>query len=258
MSVKQLMDLSGQVAIVTGGSRGLGLQMAEALGEMGAKLALTARKQDELDAAVKHLAGLGVEAAGWACDVGKPELIPPVVDAILAKYGRIDVLVNNAGATWGAAAEEHPLAAWQKLLNVNMTGAFVMSQEVANKAMIPAKYGRMIITASIAGLIASDTRLASTVAYQASKHGAIGLMRQLASEWGRYGITSNAICPGPFPSKMASGMIDAAGDFILGGTPNRRIGNEEDLKGLTVLLASNAGRHINGQAIAVDGGMSII
>jgi gluconate 5-dehydrogenase len=258
MSVKQLMDLSGQVAVVTGGSRGLGLQMAEALGEMGAKLALTARKQGELDDAVKHLANLGVEAVGWACDVGQPERIPPVVDAIMAQYGRIDVLVNNAGATWGAAAEEHPLAAWQKLLNVNMTGAFVMSQEVANKAMIPAKRGRMIITASVAGLVASDIRLASAVAYQASKHGAIGLMRQLASEWGRYGITSNAICPGPFPSKMANGMIDAAGDFILAGTPNRRIGNEEDLKGLVVLLASDAGRHINGQAIAVDGGMSII
>lgn len=258
MSVKKLMDMSGRVAVITGGSRGLGLQMAEALGEMGAKVAITARKANEIDAAVKHLNGLGIEAAGWPCDIGNAELIPPVVDAILAKFGRIDVLVNNAGATWGAAAEEHPLAAWNKLLNVNMTGAFVMAQEVAKKAMIPAKYGRIIITASIAGLIASDARLAQTVAYQASKHGAIGLMRQLASEWGKYGITSNAICPGPFPSKMASGMIEAAGDFILSGTPNGRVGNEEDLKGLTVLLASDAGSHINGQAIAVDGGMSII
>jgi gluconate 5-dehydrogenase len=258
MSVKQLLDLSGRVAIVTGGSRGLGLQMAEALGEMGAKLALTARKGGELDAAVAHLAELGVEAKGWACDVGQPEQIPGVVDAILAEYGKIDILVNNAGATWGAPAEDHPLAGWNKLLAVNMTGAFVMSQEVAKKAMIPAKYGRIIVTASIAGLFAADARLAQTVAYNASKHGAVGLMKQLASEWGKYGITSNAICPGPFPSKMANGMIEAAGDFILAGTPTGRVGNDEDLKGLTVLLASNASSHINGQAIAVDGGMSVI
>ena len=150
MSVKQLFDLSGQVAIVTGGSRGLGLQMAEALGEMGAKLALTARKKDELDKAVAHLASQGIEASGWACDVAKVEQIPPVVDAILAKYGRIDILVNNAGATWGAPAEDHPLDGWNKLLAVNMTGAFVMSQEVAKKAMIPAKHGRIVVTASIA------------------------------------------------------------------------------------------------------------
>ena len=258
MSVKQLFDLSGQVAIVTGGSRGLGLQMAEALGEMGAKLALTARKKDELDKAVAHLASQGIEASGWACDVAKVEQIPPVVDAILAKYGRIDILVNNAGATWGAPAEDHPLDGWNKLLAVNMTGAFVMSQEVAKKAMIPAKHGRIVVTASIAGLIGSNPHLASTVAYNASKHGVIGMTRQLAAEWGRYGITANAICPGPFPSKMANTMINTSRDFILAGTPNGRIGNDEDLKGLTVLLASNAGRHINGQAIAVDGGMTIV
>lgn len=258
MSVKQLLDLSGRVAVVTGGSRGLGLQMAEALGEMGAKVALTARKAGELDSAVAHLAGQGIDAAGWACDVGKPEQIPDVVDAILARFGKIDVLVNNAGATWGAPAEDHPLEGWTKLLNVNMTGAFVMSQQVAQKAMIPAGYGRIIVTASIAGLIGGDPRLAQTVAYQASKHGVIGMMKQLAAEWGRYGITANAICPGPFPSKMANAMIDASGDFIRAGTPTGRLGDEEDLKGLTVLLASNAARHINGQAIAVDGGMSII
>jgi len=258
MSVKELLDLNGRVAVVTGGSRGLGLQMAEALGEMGAKLALTARKPGELDQAVAHLAGLGVEATAYPCDVGKPELIPDVVDAILAHYGKIDILVNNAGATWGAPAEDHPLEGWNKLLAVNMTGAFVMSQQIARKAMIPAGYGRIIVTASTAGLFAADRRLAQTAAYQASKHGAVGLMKQLASEWGQYGITSNAICPGPFPSKMANGMIDASGDFIRAGTPTGRIGDEEDLKGLVVLLASNASRHITGQAIAVDGGMSAI
>lgn len=258
MSVKQLLDLSGRVAIVTGGSRGLGLQMAEALGEMGAKVALTARKQGELDEAVKHLANLGIEASGWACDIGNPELIPAVVGAIFARYGRIDVLVNNAGASWGAPAEDHPLKGWNKVIDVNMTGAFVMSQEVAKKAMIPAKYGRIIMTASVAGLLGNDSRIFNTVAYNASKHGVVGLMKQLASEWGKYGITSNAICPGVFPSKMADGLIEASGPELIAGTPNGRLGTDEDLKGLAVLLASNAGAHINGQAIAVDGGACII
>src|SRR5438552_4974494 len=153
MSVKQLFDLGGRTALVTGGSRGLGLQMAEALGEMGAKVALTARKKDELDKAVTHLAALGIEATGWPCDLGKPEQIPDVVDAILAHYGKIDILVNNAGASWGAPAEDHPLEGWNKLLAVNMTGVFVISQQVAKKAMIPAKKGRILVTASVAGLL---------------------------------------------------------------------------------------------------------
>ena len=258
MSVRQLLNLSGRVAIVTGGSRGLGLQMAEALGEMGAKVALTARKKDELDTAVAHLAGQGVEAKGWACDVGKPEQIPPVVDAILAEYGKIDILVNNAGASWGAPAEDHPLDGWNKLLAVNMTGAFVMSQQVAKKAMIPARYGRILVTASEAGLQANDPRLMTTVAYNASKHGVVGMMKQMAAEWGVHGITANAICPGVFPSKMANGMIEQVGAFVIEGTPTHRLGGEEDLKGLAVLLASDASRHITGQTIAVDGGHSVI
>ncbi|HEX7884557.1 MAG TPA: SDR family oxidoreductase [Phenylobacterium sp.] len=258
MSVKQLLDLSGRVAIVTGGSRGLGLQMAEALGEMGAKVALTARKKDELDKAVAHLASQGIEATGWACDIGKPDQIPDVVDAILAQYGKIDILVNNAGASWGAPAEDHPLDGWNKLLAVNMTGAFVMSQQVAKKAMIPAKSGRIVMTASVAGLLGNDPRVFNTVAYNASKHGVVGLMKQLAAEWGVHGITVNAICPGVFPSKMAAAMIEQSGAMLIEGTPTRRLGGEDDLKGLAVLLASDASRHITGQAIAIDGGAGMI
>ncbi|HZZ90244.1 MAG TPA: SDR family oxidoreductase [Caulobacteraceae bacterium] len=258
MSVKQLLDLTGRVAVITGGSRGLGLQIAGALGEMGAIVALTARKQDELDKAVAHLSSQNVEASGWACDVGKPEQIPDVVDAIVARYGRIDILVNNAGATWGAPAEDHPLDAWNKLLAINMTGAFVMSQQVARKAMIPAGYGRIIVTASVAGLLGNDARVFNTVAYNASKHGVIGLTRQLAAEWGAHGITANAICPGVFPSKMTTGLIEASGAALIAGTPTGRLGGEDDLKGLAVLLASDASRHITGQAIAVDGGAGMI
>ena len=255
MSVKTLLDLSGRVALVTGGSRGLGLQIAEALGEMGAKLAISARKRDELDQAVSHLGG---NASAFVADFGKRETIAPLADAVLKKFGKVDILVNNAGATWGAPAEQHPLEAWDKLVNVNLSGAFVLTQIVAVKSMIPAKWGRIINVASIAGLMGQDPRFAPTAAYTATKHGLVGLTRQLAAEWGVHGITVNAICPGFFPSKMTKATLDKMSDSILEITPNRRLGNNEDLKGLAVLLASEASRHITGQAIAVDGGATII
>jgi NAD(P)-dependent dehydrogenase (short-subunit alcohol dehydrogenase family) len=258
MSVKKLFDLAGRVAIVTGGSRGLGLQIAEALGEMGAKLALSARKKDELDAAVAHLAKQGIEAMPCVCDLGKREQIAPLVDAVLKKYGKVDILVNNAGATWGAPAEDHPLEAWDKLVNLNLTGTFLMSQQVAKKSMIPAKWGRIVNVASVAGLMASDPRVVRTIAYNATKHGVVGLTRQFAAEWGEHGITVNAICPGFFPSKMTKGTLDAQGEMLIELTPTRRLGGEEDLKGLAVLLASEASRQITGQAIAVDGGALLI
>jgi len=255
MSVKKLLDLEGRVALVTGGSRGLGLQIAEALGEMGAKLAISARKKGELDQAVSHLGG---NASAFVADIGKRETIAPLADAVLKKFGKVDILVNNAGATWGAPAEQHPLEAWDKLVNVNLSGAFVLTQIIAVKSMIPAKWGRIINVASIAGLMGQDPRFAPTAAYTATKHGLVGLTRQLAAEWGVHGITVNAICPGFFPSKMTRATLDTAGALIKEWTPTRRFGGDEDLKGLAVLLASEASRHITGQAIAVDGGSSII
>jgi len=258
MSVKKLFDLSGRVAIVTGGSRGLGLQMAEALGEMGAKVALTARKQDELDGAVALLKKQGIDAAAWACDIGRREAIAPVADAILKKYGKVDILVNNAGATWGANAEDHPLEAWDKLVNVNLSGMFVLTQMIAKRSMIPATYGRIINIASVNGVQANDPRLVRTAAYVATKHGVIGLTRQLAAEWGRHGITVNAICPGFFPSKMTKSTLGKDLQMIVDATPTGRVGNDQDLKGATVLLASDAGAHITGQALVVDGGATII
>ena len=242
MNVKQLFDLNGRVALVTGGSRGLGLQMAEALGEMGARLAITARKKDELDEAVKHLKAQGLDATAWVCDLGKREQIAPVLEQILAKRGRVDILVNNAGATWGAPAEDHPLEAWDKLVNLNLTGTFVLSQLLAKKVMIPGKWGRIINIASVNGIQANDPRLVRTAAYVATKHG----------------ITVNAICPGFFPTKMTKATLGTELQFILDSTPTRRAGNDEDLKGVTALLASEAGRHITGQAIVVDGGATII
>ena len=258
MSVKKLFDLGGRVAVVTGGSRGLGLQMAEALGEMGARIALTARKRDELDGAVAALAKQKIEATAWACDIGRREAIAPVAEAILKKYGKVDILVNNAGATWGSPAEDHPLEAWDKLVNVNLSGMFVLTQLIAKRSMIPAKKGRVINIASVNGVQANDPRLVRTAAYVATKHGVVGLTRQLAAEWGRYGITVNAICPGFFPSKMTKATLGKDLQMIIDATPGGRVGNDEDLKGATVLLASDAGAHITGQALVVDGGATII
>ena len=256
MSVKQLMDISGKVALITGGSRGLGLQMAEALGEMGCKLAITARKQAELDAAAAHLGKMGIEVMTVAGDLSKFDQAPALVDAVLGRYGTVDILVNNAGASWGAPAEDHPLEAWNKLMNLNVTAMFVMSQCVGKKVFIPRKAGKIINIASIAGLSGGTPDMA-TVAYSTSKAAALNFTRALASEWGKYNINVNAICPGFFPSRMSNGLLEVIGDDVIAATPLHRLGGEEDLKGTVVFLAAAASRHITGQYIAVDGGACI-
>jgi gluconate 5-dehydrogenase len=258
VKVGELLDLRGRNALVTGGSRGLGLQMAEALGEMGARLALTARKKDELDEAVSRLKKAGIEAVSYVCDIGRREAIAPVAGQILGDFRKIDILVNNAGATWGAAAEDHPLEAWDKLVSVNLTGAFLLTQIIGKRSMIPARWGRIVNIASIAGLMGQDKRIVRTLAYNTTKGGLVNFTRALAAEWGEHGITVNAICPGFFPSRMTRATLGTSGELIRDWTPTRRLGNDEDLKGLVVLLASEASRHITGQAIAVDGGATVI
>jgi NAD(P)-dependent dehydrogenase (short-subunit alcohol dehydrogenase family) len=257
MSVKKLLDLTGKIALVTGGSRGLGLQIAEALGEMGAKLALTARKQEELEEAREHLARQNVEALALRCDLSQPEAIAPMLSKLLDRYGRVDILVNNAGASWGAPAEDHPLEAWQKLVNLNLTGTFLVTQAVGKRSMIPNRYGKIINVASIAGLRGNPVGMLKTLGYNTTKGGLVNFTRALAAEWGEYGITVNAIAPGFFPSKMSRGALEKIGERIVAGTPLHRLGNEEDLKGVVALLASDASRHITGQIIGVDGGASV-
>jgi gluconate 5-dehydrogenase len=257
MSVKKLFDLTGQVALITGGSRGLGLQMAEALGEMGAKLAITARKTDELAAAKIHLEALGYEVQTLVSDLSKFDQIPTLVDQVLARYKTIDILVNNAGATWGAKAEDYPDAAWHKVMDLNVSAPFFLSREVGKRCMIPNGSGSIIVTASVAGLKGTPPGM-HTIAYNTSKAAAINFARTLASEWGHYGIRVNAICPGFFHSKLASGLIEKLGAELIDRSPLRRIGGDEDLKGAIVFLASDASRHITGQALVVDGGASII
>jgi gluconate 5-dehydrogenase len=257
-TVKQLFDLTGQSALVTGGSRGLGLQMAHALGEAGARVMLSSRKADDLQEAVAELKAAGIEADFIAADCGKEEDIRRLAQETVKKMGRIDILINNAGATWGAAAEVHPVSAWDKVMNLNVRGYFILAQEVANLSMIPNGRGRILNVASIAGLAGNPPEM-QTIAYNTSKGAVVNFTKALAGEWGQHGITVNAICPGFFPSKMTYGLLEKMGaERMASHAPLRRLGDDEDLKGLTLLYASEAGKHITGQWLAVDGGVSAI
>jgi gluconate 5-dehydrogenase len=257
-TVTQLFDLHGKTALVTGGSRGLGLQLAHALGEAGARLMLTSRKQADLDEAVAELKAAGLNATALAADCANESDIHRLGAAALKELGHVDILVNNAGASWGAPAEDHPLEAWDKVMNLNVRGYFILSQEVAKRSMIPRGKGRILNVASIAGLAGNPSEM-KTVAYNTSKGAVINFTRALAGEWGEHGITVNAICPGFFPSKMTYGLLEKLGaDKLAQGAPLRRLGDDEDLKGLALLFASDAGKHITGQWMAVDGGVSAI
>ena len=259
MSVRKLLDLSGKVVIVTGGSRGIGLQMAEGLGEMGARVAVTARKQDELDEARAHLEGLGVECLTVAADLAAAASIPGIVDAVIARWGQIDVLVNNAGCNWAAPAEDYPDDGWRKVMNLNVDAQFYITREVGRRSMIPRRSGKVVNIASIAGLFGNPPKWEMrTMAYNVSKGALVNLTRALAAEWGPYNINVNAICPGFFPSKMTKVTLDRIGRDVMDLTPLGRLGGEEDLKGCVVFLASEASRHVTGQAIAVDGGTTAI
>ena len=254
MALRDLFELGGKVALITGGSRGLGLQIAKGLGEMGAKIAISARKAAELEEAKADLKKQGIDAFTVTNDLSKQEQIPALVDAVVNHYGGINILVNNAGASWGAKAEEHPLEAWTKVMTLNASSVFALSQAVANRCFIPQRSGNIIVIASTAALRAGMQMKA--VAYYSSKAAALHLTRALAGEWGQYNIRVNAICPGFFPSKMASVLLESMKADVIARTPLGRIGGDTDLQGAAVYLASDASRHVTGQYIAVDGGAS--
>jgi NAD(P)-dependent dehydrogenase (short-subunit alcohol dehydrogenase family) len=256
--VQKLFDLSGRTALVTGGSRGLGLQIAEALGEAGAKVLLTSRKAGDLEESAAQLKANGIEALWIAADASRPEEVQRVAADAMARLGKVDILVNNAGATWGAPAEDYPLEAWDKVMNLNIRSIFLMSQAVGKASMIPNGGGRIINIASIAGLSGSGPDI-KFIAYGTSKGAVVNFTRTLAGEWGRYGINVNALAPGFFPSKMTKGVLEMHGaDNLAAHAPLRRLGDDDDLKGAALLFASAAGKHITGQILAVDGGVSAV
>ncbi len=256
--LKTLFDLSGRVALISGGSRGLGLQIAEALGEFGASLVLTARKEEELAAASRHLAGQGIAAMTIAADLAQPEAAGRIVAAVMAAHGRLDILINNAGTAWGAATAEHPLAGWRKVIDLNLTGTFLLTQAAGRAAMLPRRSGRIVNVASIEALQGRPKTMPGALAYATSKGGIVSFTRSLAAEWGPYGITVNAIAPGFFPSKMTSVTLERFASEIVAATPLGKLGGPHDLKGAALLFASDAGGHITGQVLAVDGGATAV
>jgi NAD(P)-dependent dehydrogenase (short-subunit alcohol dehydrogenase family) len=247
------LDLGGRVAIVTGGGRGIGRQMAEGLAEAGADLVICARHLDACEEAAEELRALGVRALGLQADVRNQSEIETVVDRTRRELGRIDVLVNNSGTVWGAWPEDTPLEGWQKVVDVNLTGTFLFSQ-AAGRVMIAAGGGKIVNIASIAGLVGAPPEIMNAIAYNATKGGVIAFTRDLAWKWARHGINVNAIAPGWFPSDMSQQVIDEHGDELLARIPLRRFGGPDDLKGAIVFLASRASEYITGQTLVIDGG----
>jgi NAD(P)-dependent dehydrogenase (short-subunit alcohol dehydrogenase family) len=255
-AVQELFDLSGRAAIVTGGSRGLGREIAEGLAEAGAALMLCARRAEWLTPTLQEMRARGFRVEGLVADVSRPAEVQAVVDGALAAFGKIDILVNNAGVTWGENPEAMPLEKWQKVIDVNLTGAFLFSQS-AGREMLKRRYGRIINVASLAGL-RSSVRGPHYAAYAASKAGLMGLTRELAASWGRQGVRVNAIAPGFFHSRMADPVIQNVEPDIKANSPIPRVGDAGELKGVVVFLAADASNYVTGQVIAVDGGRSIV
>lgn len=254
-TIKELFDLTGRVAIVTGGSRGLGQEIAEGLAEAGARLMLCARRQEWLTPTLAEMRTRGFTVDGIPCDVAKPEQVQAVVDRTIAAYGQLDILVNNAGQTWGEAPEKMPLDKWHQVIETNLTGAFLFAQ-AAGRKMLERRYGRIINIASVAGLH-SSVEGPHFAGYAASKAGLMGLTRELAASWGRQGIRVNAIAPGFFHSRLADPAIAIVEPRIQAGNPIPRVGVPGELKGVAVFLASAASDYITGQVIVVDGGGTI-
>jgi NAD(P)-dependent dehydrogenase (short-subunit alcohol dehydrogenase family) len=255
VSVRELFDLSGKVAIVTGGGSGIGRQMAEGLAEAGADLVLCARKAERCEQAAAEIEQLGVRALGLACDVRDPDQIQAVVGRTVDELGSVDVLVNNAGTVWGATPEDMPLEGWQKVVDVNLTGVFLFAQ-AAGRVMIERGGGAIVNIASVAGMHGAPPEFVNTVVYHASKGGVIAFTRDLAWKWAQHGIRVNAIAPGWFPSDMSTFVLDLQGEELVRRVALRRFGGPEDLKGAVVFLASPASAYVTGHTLVVDGGQS--
>lgn len=252
MNVKQLFDLAGRVAIISGGSMGLGLQMAEGLAEMGANLVLCARKKERCEQAAETLSRNRVQTLALGCDVRDKAAVQQVVEETLAKFGRIDILINNAGTSWGSPIEEMTLEEWDKVISTNLTGTFLFCQAVG-KAMAAQASGKVINIASVAGLAGSSTEL-QAIGYHASKGGVIAFTKDLACKWAPHNIQVNAIAPGWFPTHMSEAILERHKDSLLSKIPQGRFGGDHDLKGAAVFLASDASAYVTGHVLVVDGG----
>jgi NAD(P)-dependent dehydrogenase (short-subunit alcohol dehydrogenase family) len=255
-TLQSLFDLTGKVALVTGGSRGLGQEMAEGLAEAGASLMLLARREQWLTPAVEAFRARGFRTESTLCDVSNPEDVQAAVDKTIETYGQIDILINNAGVSWGQPLEDHALEKWEMVLKINLTGAFLFSQR-AGREMLKRRSGSIINVSSIAGLKGSMEDGQHIVSYVAAKGGLIAMTREFAAKWAKRGIRVNAIAPGFFPSRLTEKVLEHAQAQIEAGVPMGRVGQSGELKGVAAFLASAASGYITGQTIVVDGGSTI-
>jgi NAD(P)-dependent dehydrogenase (short-subunit alcohol dehydrogenase family) len=258
MSATALFNLTGKTAIITGGGRGLGAQIAQGFAEAGiTNLVLCSRNQQACQEVADELKqSFPIQTLALACDITKSEDVKNVVQQTVEAFGRIDILVNNSGATWGEKVENMPLDAWEKVININVTGTFLMSQEVG-KVMIAQKSGKIINLASVAGF-GGTPEFMQTIGYNTSKGAIITFTKDLAVKWGRHNICVNALAPGFFPTKMSNQLIEYGKEQILALTPLKRLGNEQDLKGAAIFLAAPASDYVTGAILTVDGGVSAL
>jgi NAD(P)-dependent dehydrogenase (short-subunit alcohol dehydrogenase family) len=255
MNVRNLFELRGRVAVVTGGSIGLGRQIAQGLAEMGADIVLCARKVSRCEAAARELADLGVRALALECDVTQPESVKHVTEEVVNRFGHIDILVNNAGISWGVPFEEMKLAEWERVLSTNLTGTFLMTQAVG-QVMIRQRSGSVVNMASVTGIVGLPAEAVQATAYHASKGAVIAFTKDLACKWAPLNIRVNALAPGWFPTHMTDKLLEIKKDLLLNGVPMQRFGSGDDLKGAAVFLASEASSYVTGQVLVVDGGLT--
>jgi NAD(P)-dependent dehydrogenase (short-subunit alcohol dehydrogenase family) len=258
MPVTDLFGLEGTIALVSGGSRGLGLEIALGLGQAGAQVAITARREPWLTRAQEELTRNGITSLPIACDVANPDQVAEAVAATLRTYGRIDVLVNSAGMAWAAPAEAMTLEKWRQVMDTNATGCFLMCQAVGREMIRQGQGGTIINLASFLASHGSDPETIDAVGYSASKGAVVSLTLDLAVKWARYGIRVNAIAPGYFDTRLSAGVLERARDRIEALTPMGRIGRPGEIKGVAIFLASRAASYVTGHVLAVDGGMTVL
>ncbi|MEG2174119.1 MAG: SDR family oxidoreductase [Oscillospiraceae bacterium] len=254
MNVKDLFRLDGKVALVTGGNKGLGRIISQGLAEAGAHVVIAARKKELCDQAATELRALGVQSLGIQCDITKPDQVTAMVDEAVGTFGHIDILVNNAGMFWAGSPETLPLDKWQRVMDLNITAMFLVSQAVG-RVMIAQKSGRIINVASAAGLMGIDSDLMDTIVYNTSKGAVVNFTRDLACKWARHNINVVALAPGWFASDLTQGLMEKQGNKLFSIIPMKRFGRPDELKGAAVFLASDAAAYMTGHIMAVDGGI---